>query len=393
MFQAAGRRTERRAHPAHRQAAGAVAAPAREENGRQTRKAHARPAVVKILKYSQQRRPAACRARPCACWATSASPPAVRSSAPSPSRNQHQETQPDLRPGQAGHQPPATSVFHFAAPQQPLQTHVARRCTTPVPAGRRVLARDDARRHRKLRTAAPAAGRASLDEHRRQRRASAPALRSPGYDPLSSPANSITQQHAARPPIAPALRAANSSRGHRSRAIAGRGQRCEQRHRRRPRKPTGQSAPPPQGGHQRTETRRGRASPLSDVADGDDLVALVAARAPAPPRRRPLPCRSGRARSGLLIDDQAQLQVGFVLADDLVGDLVAGLFVFQVDRGAEHHLAAGIHRAAGSMIWAADSLPSISWMRPSMKPWRVLGGFVLGVFATGRPAHALRRWR
>jgi hypothetical protein len=24
------------------------------------------------------------------------------------------------------------------------------------------------------------------------------------------------------------------------------------------------------------------------------------------------------------------------------------------------------------MIWAADSLPSTSWMRPSMKPWRSL---------------------
>ncbi len=75
---------------------------------------------------------------------------------------------------------------------------------------------------------------------------------------------------------------------------------------------------------------------------------------------------------GLEILIRPQLEVGLVFTHDLVGHGSAAVFIFQLHRGARTprgHRHPGLD---GSMICAADSLPSTSMMRPSMKPWRSL---------------------
>src|SRR5258708_26567140 len=50
-----------------------------------------------------------------------------------------------------------------------------------------------------------------------------------------------------------------------------------------------------------------------------------------------------RARDGAGDVDQAQLEVGLVLADDLVLDRVAAVFILELHRCTEDHAATGIH--------------------------------------------------
>ena len=102
------------------------------------------------------------------------------------------------------------------------------------------------------------------------------------------------------------------------------------------------------------------------VADAGDLVALDAAR-----RLHlgdvALDLADQRARDRRADRDQALLEVGLVVADDLVGDLGAAVFLLEVDGRAEDDPAVGVD-VFGSMICAAASLLSTSRMRPSMKP-------------------------
>ena len=82
------------------------------------------------------------------------------------------------------------------------------------------------------------------------------------------------------------------------------------------------------------------------VADGEDLVLAHAAR-----RLHlggvALGLADQRARDRRADRDQALLQVGLVVADDLVGDLVAGLLVLQLDGRAEHDAAVGVELPPG----------------------------------------------
>src|SRR6478609_4493265 len=81
----------------------------------------------------------------------------------------------------------------------------------------------------------------------------------------------------------------------------------------------------------------------SGVTDLDDLPVLQPAR-----------CLDLGDIAGFLADqracdrardrDQTQLEVGLVVADDLIGDLGAAVLVLEVDRRAEDDLAAGVER-------------------------------------------------
>src|SRR5258708_4016335 len=75
-------------------------------------------------------------------------------------------------------------------------------------------------------------------------------------------------------------------------------------------------------------------APGSDVLDVDDFVALRTARRVHVGRVAGL-LADQRARDRRADRDQALLDVGLVVADDLVGDFLAGRLFFQHDRGAE----------------------------------------------------------
>src|SRR5690606_28989096 len=79
------------------------------------------------------------------------------------------------------------------------------------------------------------------------------------------------------------------------------------------------------------------------IPDGDDLEGLGAAR------RRDLHdvalgLADQRARDRRAVGDATRLDVGLVLADDLVARLVPGILVGDLDGRAEHDLAARVDR-------------------------------------------------
>jgi hypothetical protein len=130
-----------------------------------------------------------------------------------------------------------------------------------------------------------------------------------------------------------------------------------------------QRAPPAPGAVAARSIRRS--------ADRHDLVALDAAgRLHFGGVALFLADQRARDRAGDV--DQALLQVGLVLADDLVLDLVAGLLFLELDGGAEHDLAAGVQlrriddlRGRQLALELADAAFD--------EALAVLGGVVLGV--------------
>lgn len=78
--------------------------------------------------------------------------------------------------------------------------------------------------------------------------------------------------------------------------------------------------------------------------------------------------------------DQAKLQIGLVLADDLVGHRGAGVFIFQLNRGTKHNAATGI-QGGGVDDLRGRELALHLHDAAFDKALAVFGGLVFGVFA------------
>ena len=87
--------------------------------------------------------------------------------------------------------------------------------------------------------------------------------------------------------------------------------------------------------------------------------------------------------------EHAGLDVGLVVADDLVGHGFATVsMVLEFDRGAEDDATVGIEQRAGSMIWAVAELALDLLDAPLDEALALLGGLVLGVLERSPCARA-----
>src|SRR6202030_3235283 len=91
----------------------------------------------------------------------------------------------------------------------------------------------------------------------------------------------------------------------------------------------------------RCVTVRGLTDPALDVADREHLVlADTAGRLDFGDISRGL--ADQRARDGRIDRDLARLDIGFVVAHDLIAHFGAGFKIFELDRGAENDAALGV---------------------------------------------------